>query len=243
MDTDLGDYAKRVLEKRGVKFRTNTRAERIDQHPNFHYTIHLAGGETIDAATLIASMGVAANPLLENFPLEKERKGRLLTDATMLCRNRKNVWAIGDCASIPDPAGKPYPQLAQHALREAKVLSDNLVSTLNGTPLRPFVFEQLGSLAALGSYKGVGTIKGIHIRGFIAWWVWRTYYLLQMPRISRRIRIMIDWTSALFFKNDIVELNFWESPMACRTPTEEKSGSSPADPSPGWSEPQVEKLA
>jgi NADH dehydrogenase len=210
MDRDLADYAQRTLSERGVHFRTGTPVDRIVQHMGY-YSVHLPDGEIIDASTVIVATGVKTNPLLDTFPLEKDHKGRLLTEPTMRCAGRTNVWSLGDCAHIPDPQGQPYPQLAQHALREARVLAGNLLAALRGKPLQPFIYEKLGTLAALGHYKGVGKVKGIKIRGFIGWWVWRTYYLFQMPRWSRRIRIMFDWTIAMIFKNDIVELNVWDS--------------------------------
>jgi NADH dehydrogenase len=208
MDRDLAGYAVKILERRGVRFRTNCPVKQIEQREDYH-VVHLPDGEPIEAATVIVSTGVKVNPLLDSFPLEKDKKGRLTTDPTMLCKGRRDVWALGDCANIPDPHGNPYPPLAQHAMREAKVLAGNVVSALAGRPLRPFVYQTLGTLAALGHYKGIGRVKSIKIRGFIAWWVWRSYYLLQMPRWNRRMRIMIDWTIALLFKNDIVELDLF----------------------------------
>jgi NADH dehydrogenase len=124
----------------------------------------------------------------------------------MRVKDRAGVWALGDCASIPSPGGKPYPPLAQYALREAKVLAANIVATIRGGELRPFVYETIGLLTALGRYKGIGRIRKLRLKGFAAWWVWRSYYLFQMPRWSRRLRIMVDWTVALLFKNDVVEL-------------------------------------
>ncbi len=213
MDRGLADYAQTILTQRGVRFHMNTRVQRIDQEHGYHI-VRLPNGETLEAATVIAATGVKANPLLDKLSLEKDPKGRLLTEPTMLCKGRKDVWALGDCASIPDPQGKPYPQLAQHALREARVLADNIMASMKGRPLQPFIFETLGTMAALGHYKGIAKVKNIKIRGFVAWWIWRSYYLLQMPRWNRRIRIMADWTIALLFKNDIVELNVWDKDRA-----------------------------
>src|SRR5262249_40216323 len=110
----------------------------------------------------------------------------------------------------PSPDGKPYPPLAQHALREAKVLARNIVGVVRdggNAKLKPFVYETKGLLAALGHYRGVGQIKRFRIYGFLAWWVWRSYYLFQMPQWSRRLRIVIDWTVGLLFHNDVVQLD------------------------------------
>ena len=204
MDRDLADYAVNVLRRRGVNVRTNARASRMEPE-----RIYLQSGESIDAATIIVATGVKPSPLLASFPLEKDNKGRLLTAATMLCAGRKDVWAIGDCAHIPDPQGKPYPQLAQHALREAKVLAGNIHAALHGGTPQPFIYKTMGTLAALGHFAGVGRAGKFKFKGFLAWWIWRSYYLLQMPRWNRRFRIVLDWTVALLFKNDIVELDLF----------------------------------
>ena len=133
----------------------------------------------------------------------------------MRCKLHPQLWVIGDCASIPDPQGKPYPTLAQHALREAKVLAKNILRGHGTTRAgRPFVYKTKGTLASLGRYRGAGSVYGFNLRGFAAWWVWRTYYLLQMPRhgSGAQLRIIIDWTVALFFKNDIVRLDMAPEP-------------------------------
>jgi NADH dehydrogenase len=108
---------------------------------------------------------------------------------------------------VPAPDGGAYPQLAQHAMREGKLLAHNLVATLRGELPTPFVYEKKGTLAALGHRTGVGRIGRFKVRGFVAWGIWRTFYLLQMPRWNRRVRIAFDWAIALLFKNDIVELD------------------------------------
>ena len=148
------------------------------------------------------------------MPLGKGKGGRVLVDASMRAKDHPAVWALGDCAAIPDPAGNPYPTLAQHAMREAKVLARNLIASIrtpaNSPPkLERFEYQSLGTLAALGHYDGVGRVMRVKLRGFLAWWVWRTYYLMQMPRFERRLRIVLDWTIALLFKNDVVKLDLF----------------------------------
>jgi NADH dehydrogenase len=140
----------------------------------------------------------------------------------MRSKQRPEIWSLGDCAHIPDPSGNPYPSLAQHALREARVLARNIVATIRNpaAPLEPFVYRTLGMLASLGHYKGVGRVFKLKIRGFLAWWVWRTYYLMQMPQWNRRFRIMLDWTIALLFRNDVAKLDLFGShhPTLADTP-------------------------
>ena len=107
----------------------------------------------------------------------------------------------------PAPDGKPYPNLAQHALREAKVLARNIHGVLNGQPPQPFVYNTLGMMGSLGHSRAFGQLLKVRVHGVLAWFVRRTYYLLQMPGWSRRLRIMIDWTFALLFRPDIVKIS------------------------------------
>lgn len=218
MDAELSAYATDVLKKRGVKIRTDTKVKAIEQD-----RVHLAGpaDETIESSTVVVATGVKPSPVVDRLNLEKDRKGRIIVDSTMAVKGHPGVWALGDCAAIPDPGsseGRIYPQLAQHALREAKRLAKNILCSIDRQPTEPFIYSNKGMLAALGHFRGVGRVYKIRIFGFIAWWVWRTYYLLQMPDFSRRVRIVIDWTVALFFKNDIVKLDLFgmEHPLKSR---------------------------
>jgi NADH dehydrogenase len=201
-DEKLADYSAEVLRKRGVSIRTNTRVTAI--HPD---RLELHDGQVIEAQTIVVATGVTPSPLLAGIAVPKDRKGRAQTDATMRVEGKPDVWALGDCAAIPDPQGKPYPPLAQHALREARQLAKNILAVVRGAAPQPFVYSSKGTLAALGHYKGAGRVYRFNIHGFLAWWVWRTYYVSRMPRWSRRMRIIIDWTVALFFKNDVVQLD------------------------------------
>ena len=239
MERDLADYAAKVLRDRGVDVRTGTPVRRIEPG-----RLHLPDGSAIEAGTIVLAAGVAPNPMLASFPLEKDRKGRLVVDGAMRSASRRDVWAIGDCASIPDPDGKPYPQLAQHALREARVLARNITEVLRGTGKKPepFVYRTLGTLASLGHYDGVGRVMKVKLRGFPAWWVWRSYYLMQMPRFERKLRIILDWTVALFFRNDIVKLDLFgqEHPIRQKRVPPAFAGGDGATPSPS---PAVESPA
>ena len=114
---------------------------------------------------------------------------------------------------IPGPDGKPYPTLAQHALREAKVLAGNIDAVIRGGQPRPFVYRMLGVMGSLGHSKGFGELLGMRLRGFLAWWVRRTYYLMQMPGWGRRCHVVLDWTAALLFRPDIVKLDLASEPV------------------------------
>jgi len=203
----LARYAARVLGRRqGVEIRVHAAVESIEPGK-----VHVAG-ETIEAGTIVLSAGIVPSPLSASLPLARERRGHVLVDGTLRSTERPEVWALGDCAEVPDPNGRPYPYLAQHAMREAKVLAANLHAALHGRPLSPFVYKSLGIMASLGHSKGLGEVLGVPLYGFLAWWVRRTYYLVQMPRWSRRVRILMDWTLALFFRPDIVKLDLASEP-------------------------------
>ena len=214
INAKLAAYGARVLGKRrGADIRTNTHVRAIEPGK-----IHLAPsplssagergeGESIEADTIILAAGIVPNPVVAGLPVEKDKRGHIVVDGTMRCPSHPEVWAIGDCASIAGPDGRPYPNLAQHALREAKVLARNIFGAFNGRPPQPFIYDTLGMMGSLGHGKAFGQLLKVRVRGVLAWFVRRTYYLLQMPGWGRRLRIMIDWTFALFFRPDTVKIS------------------------------------
>jgi len=201
IDPALAAYAARAFASRGgVEVRTNIHVQAIEAHK-----VHIAS-ETIAADTIILAAGVIPNPAVSALSLEKDIRGRIVVESTMRVPSHAEVWALGDCASIPGPDGKPYPSLAQHALREAKALADNIFSVLSDRPPKPFVYHMLGMMGSLGRCTAFGQFSKVRFHGFPAWFARRTYYLLQMPGWRRRFRIMIDWTFALLFRPDITKL-------------------------------------
>jgi NADH dehydrogenase len=212
MSEPLAAYAAAALERRGVRIRTHTRVARIEKG-----RVHLPDGETIAATTIIASTGVTPSPVLADLPLAKDPRGRVVTDATMRSTSHPEVWALGDNAAIPSPDGKTYPPLAQHAVRQARVLADNIAAALRGSAaLQPFRYESQGTLATLGQRDGVAVLRGLPVRGLPAWVIWRAYYMLQTPELYRRLRILIDRTLALFFKPDIINFDLSGEERALR---------------------------
>jgi NADH dehydrogenase len=201
IDPTLAGYGSQVLAaRRGVEFQTNTPVSAIEPH-----MVHLSNA-TIAADTIILAAGVAPNPILAGLPVVKDKRGCIVVEPTMRCPGHAEVWALGDCASIPGPDGKPYPPLAQHALRQAKVLAENIHRALTDQPPRPYVRESLGMMGSLGHYMGFAQFLKLRMHGFPAWFIRRTYYLLQMPGWSRRLRMMIDWSFGLLFRPDIVKV-------------------------------------
>src|SRR5262249_13673797 len=147
----------------------------------------LLANETIEAATIVLAAGIVPSPVVAALPLEKDRHGHIVVDGTMRSKSHPEVWAIGDCASIPAPNGQPYPKLAQHALRQAKVLARNIHAVTNGGAPQPFVYETRGMMGSLGHNRAFGQLLKVRVHGLLAWFVRRTYYLLQMPGWSRRL--------------------------------------------------------
>jgi NADH dehydrogenase len=197
----LGTYAGRVLEKRGIEVRLGTRVVAVSPS-----AVDLSDGERIETTTVVWTAGASAHPLLEGLPLPKE-KGRLLTNPYLRVPGASGLWAVGDCALIPDRArGGYFPPTAQHALREGRLLARNLLASVDGHPLKPFVFATLGQLAAIGRRRGVARILGWNFSGFIAWWLWRTIYLAKLPRFEKKLRVALDWSLDLVFAKELVQI-------------------------------------
>jgi NADH dehydrogenase len=169
--------------------------------------IHLSIGAEIDAHTFVWAAGTAPSPVLDLVSVPRGKSGRVEADATMAVKERPGVWAVGDSANIPDiVTGGTCPPTAQYALRQGRRLADNIAAAIRGEEPKPFRFKALGLLAGLGRRSAVAEIFGLRFSGFIAWWLWRTIYLLKLPGFERKLRVAIDWTLDLFFARDIVYL-------------------------------------
>ncbi len=201
VDQKLASIAMRVLTKRGADIRGSTPVRRIETE-----CVHI-DGEIINASTVVLAAGIVPNVTVSHIDVAHDAKGRIAVDSTMRSTSHPAVWALGDCANIPGPDGKPYPALAQHAVREAKQLARNIAAVVHGQQPEPFIFRMLGTMASLGHSRAVAEVMRVRLTGFIAWWFRRTYYLLQMPRWDRRLRIVLDWTIALFFRPDITKVD------------------------------------
>jgi NADH dehydrogenase len=203
VSTRLAAYAVRELERRGVEIHVSTTLESCTGE-----TAALASGLTIPTRTLVWTAGVRANPLLARLGLPLDERGRVRVDATLRVEGRENIWALGDSAAVPNErTGAVDPPTSQHALRQARCLA----RTLRGNETR-YAYRTLGQVATLGRHKGIAEVLGIRLRGFVGWWVTRTYHLLQLPLLSRKLRVVSDWTVALFFRRDIAELSMLGHP-------------------------------
>ncbi len=204
LDPKLSAFALEKLRGRGVEVllgkgvaAAKARGTRLDD------------GREIETATIVSTVGNTIHPLLARLSLE--RKGnRIAVDASMRLPGHEGVWAAGDCAAVPAPVeatGGIAPEMAQFAGREGTLLADNILRAIEGEPLRPFAYKGMGQLASLGHHQAVAQVFGLRFGGLLAWWMWRTVYLLKLPGIDRRIRVMLDWTLELLFARDIVELD------------------------------------
>ena len=195
--SSLGDYAAAELRKRGMEIHVDTTLASVSAEE-----VVLGDGTAIGTNTLVWTAGVAPNPLLREWGLPLDEKGRVEVDELLQVRGHEHVWALGDCARVPNArSDKPDPPTCQHALRQARRLAKNLTG-----PPRPYGYRMLGQVATLGRHKGIAEVLGIHLRGFLGWWVTRSYHLYQLPLAQRKLRVVADWTVALFFRRDIAEL-------------------------------------
>jgi NADH dehydrogenase len=203
----LGAYAQKKLAERRVEIRVNTKVTGVCESG-----VELSDGSFLNGKMLIWTAGTSPNPKLEPLPLPKER-GRVLVEPTLEVPGWPGVWALGDCALVPDiRTGKYCPPTAQHALREARVLARNLSATIRGGEKKKFSFATIGQLAAIGRRTGVAQIFGINFSGFIAWWLWRTIYLSKLPRFEKKLRVALDWTLDLVFSKDLVQFLTFRAP-------------------------------
>lgn len=199
LDARLGAYARAKLAARGVEIHLGKRVAASAED-----AVELSDGTKIAARTLVWTAGSAAHPLLEGIACEKEA-GRVRVRADLGVPGLPGVWALGDCAFIPDASGVPYPPTAQHALRQGALIAHNVRARLRGEPLRDFSFATLGQLATIGRRAGVAQIFGLRFSGFVAWFLWRSIYLAKLPRAEKKLRVLLDWTLDLVFSKDLVQ--------------------------------------
>jgi NADH dehydrogenase len=197
----LARFARKILAKRGIEIRLNTRLEAATGEEAV-----LAGGERIPTRTLVSTVPSSPHPLIEALPLAKTKSGRLVVDRELRVEGRRDVWALGDCAQVPAPDGGYAPPTAQHAIREAAAAAHNIVAAMRGGEPRAFDFRGLGKMGALGNRSAVAEIFGLNVSGFLAWWLWRTIYLMKLPGWGRRLKVATSWTLDLLLPPDLVEL-------------------------------------
>jgi NADH dehydrogenase len=206
MPEEMGAYARRQLEKRGFEVLTGMPIKELRENE-----VVIGEGDaqrTIPTRTVIWTGGVRPAPLVAESGVEVDHAGRAVVQATM-ATSRDGVFAIGDCAVIPnvdDPDGPAHAPTAQNAVREAKALARNIVAHIDGGQLEPFRYRPLGQLASIGHHTGVGVVFGIRVRGLLAWFMWRGCYWSRTPGFNRKVRVAIDWALTALFGTDPVQL-------------------------------------
>jgi NADH dehydrogenase len=211
-DEELGRFALKKLKEMGVEFIMNTHV--VGATPN---NVRLDNGKIIPCYTLVWSAGVTTIDIIKNLECGHDTQQRIITNDYLEVPEFPGVYALGDCASITDHhTGKPYPQTAQHAIREGKVVAQNTICAINekGNKKIRFNYKTKGMMADIGKRSGVAIICGIKLHGFIAWWMRRTYYLANMPTINKKVEVIIDWTTHLIFKQDaaMIKRSIGETP-------------------------------
>lgn len=210
MDPVLGKHVLKQMPKRGVNLVLNTGVSEVDEKGVVTNT-----KSRIDGATTICTIGTKPNPLIEQMNVPNQR-GRLLVDADMSLQGHSTIWAIGDCALVPNEHdGEISPPTAQYAIREGQQLANNIARVVRGEKSRPFSYKSKGSMATIGHLNGVAEMFGfIHLGGFPAWLMWRAFYLSLMPTVAKKTRIFFEWTWSMLFSPDIINLRFTTTDQA-----------------------------
>lgn len=207
----LSAFAQRKMEQNGIHVRVGTAVQSVTEEG-----VHLTDGSTIEASTVICTIGTTVSPLIASLGLPLQRN-RIQVQPDMQVPGCAQVWAIGDCAAVPDAqTGVVSPPTAQFAIRQGKQLARNIVRHIQGQPTQPFVYTPKGMLASIGAHKAVGTVFGWKVSGFPAWFLWRGFYLSQMPTLARKIQIAFDWAWQLFFRRDLVQLRLQQTERLSR---------------------------
>ena len=212
----LAEFATRELQGRGIEVRTGTSLEAVEDD-----SATLSTGERIPTRTVCWTAGVAPPPLVRELGLPLGAGGRIEVETTLRVKGHDNIWAIGDTAAVPDPAAgreRPTPPTAQHALRQGRLVGDNVAAALGGGKPRPFRYKTRGVFVDMGRHKAVVSTPVVRFRGFPAWFAARTYHMLVMPGFVRKLRLVADWTVALFFGRGSAELGQLGHPQALDAP-------------------------
>jgi NADH dehydrogenase len=210
VDRDMGAYTVEQLRRRGMDIRLGTRLESCVDG-----IVQLSDGDSFGADTIVWTAGVKPSPMLDRTDFPRDDKGRVTCRPTLQVVDAEGhvvpgAWSAGDCAAVPD-LSSPVPGTmcspsAQHAVRQARRLAANLRAELRGTPLKNYQHKHVGSVASLGLHKGVAQVYGVKVRGFLAWFMHRTYHLSRVPSLNRKVRVVVDWTLALFLKREVVSM-------------------------------------
>jgi NADH:ubiquinone reductase (H+-translocating) len=211
VDLDMAAWTVKQLTARGMEIKLNTRLESVSDDCQ----VRLSDGEQFASDTLVWTAGTKPNPMLANTDLPLDERGRIPCEPTLQIKGLPDAWAAGDLAAVPDltkDAGATTAPNAQHAVREAKRLADNIVAVLDGREPEPYRHAYAGSVASLGLYKGVAQVYGVKLKGFPAWFMHRSYHVSRVPTFNRKARVIADWTMALLFRREVISLGQLQDP-------------------------------
>ena len=201
LDESLGDYTRRCLEKMGIQVVLNQRVRAATAR-----SVLLNDGTRLNTSLVVCTVGNAPSALMKQLDAAKAlpmERGKILVENTGRVKGHDKVWAAGDCTVFPKANGGCCPDTGQFAMREGDLLGRNIAASIFGQPLEPFTFTGLGEMASIGHHMAVANIMGINFSGIIAWFMWRTVYLSKLPGFDRKLKVVLDWTSELFFPRDI----------------------------------------
>ncbi len=206
---EMGEWTAEELRGRGIELKMKTLLNSCEGG-----LVKTSDGDEFESATIVWTAGVKPSRIVNSGDLPLDERGRLMTTTRLTITGTKDAFAAGDVAGVPDltKPGEYCAPNAQHAVRQAKVLGDNITASLRGRPLRDYRHRYAGSVAGLGLYQGVANVYGVKLRGFPAWFMHRTYHLSRVPTTNRKVRVLVDWTLSLFFKRETVSLGEIENP-------------------------------
>ncbi|SNS72870.1 NADH dehydrogenase [Geodermatophilus pulveris] len=212
VDLDMAAWTVRELTARGMDVRLNTRLESVSEG----CVVKLSDGDEFASDTLVWTAGTKPNPMLKETDLPVDERGRVVCEATLQVRGLPDAWSAGDLAAVPDltkeTEGATTAPNAQHAVRQAKRLADNIVAVLGGQEPVPYKHAYAGSVASLGLHKGVAQVYGVKLKGWPAWFMHRTYHVSRVPTFNRKARVVADWTLAAVFRREVISLGQLQDP-------------------------------
>ena len=206
---EMGEWTAEQLRERGIELKMKTFLQSCEGG-----LVKTSDGDEFESATIVWTAGVKPSPIVNSTDLPLDERGRIKTTTRLTVAGVKGAFAAGDIAGVPDVTnpGQYCAPNAQHAVRQAKVLGDNITAYLRGQKLADYRHKYAGSVAGLGLYRGVANVYGVKLRGFPAWFMHRTYHLSRVPTVNRKVRVVMDWTLSLFFKRETISLGEIEHP-------------------------------
>ncbi|MCW2536467.1 MAG: FAD-dependent pyridine nucleotide-disulfide oxidoreductase [Modestobacter sp.] len=212
VDLDMAAWTVEQLTARGMELKLNTRLESISDDG----VVTTGDGDSFASETLVWTAGTKPHPLLTTTDLPLDGRGRVVCEATLQVKGLPDAWAAGDLAAVPDltkddPEATTAPN-AQHAVRQARRLGDNILAVLDGQEPTPYRHAYAGSVASLGLHKGVAQVYGVKLKGWPAWMMHRVYHVSRVPTVNRKARVIADWLLSSVFRREVISLGQLQDP-------------------------------